>query len=162
MFSLFTKLPAVYRPIGPERSAECASVHAASFAYAWDEADFEQLLTGSEIVADGAVEPAAERLLGFALSRFALDEAEILTIAVAPDWRGYGVGRTLLAIHLAGLSAHGVVRVFLEVEPENAAARGLYAARGFRQVGERKAYYRKTGAPPASALVMRLDLNAQV
>ncbi len=164
MFSLFAKTPAsVYRPIGPERSAECAEIHAGSFAYPWDESDFEQLLTEAEVVADGAIETTlAGNLAGFVLSRAALDEAEILTIAVAPEHRRCGVGRTLLATHLSGLTALGVKRLFLEVDTENAAARGLYASSGFRQVAERKAYYRKPDASPASALVMRLDLDAQL
>ncbi|VTZ22193.1 GCN5-related N-acetyltransferase [Methylocella tundrae] len=163
MFSLFVKGSApAYRPIGAERSAECALIHAGSFAYPWAEADFEQLLLGQEIVANGAIEADDRALAAFILSRAALDEAEILTIAVAPAWRRYGVGRTLLATHIASLTKLGIRRLFLEVDTQNAAARALYDAAGFRQIGERKAYYRKQGESPASALVMRLDLGGQV
>ena len=146
------------RPIGTERSAECAAIHATSFAYPWQEADFEQLFVASGTFADGAIEAKEEHLAGFVLSRIAAGEAEILTIAVAPEWRRRGIATSLLAPHLSGLAAARVNRLFLEVDVENTAARALYANFGFEQVGERKAYYRTAGAPPAGALVMRRDL----
>src|SRR5580704_13905865 len=93
-------LPCI-RPIGAERSAECAAIHAASFAYPWQEADFEQLLVALGTFADGAVEAKEERLAGFVLSRVAAGEAEILTIAVAPEWRRRGIATSLLAPHMA-------------------------------------------------------------
>ncbi len=159
MLSLFAKAPTIAtRAIGAERSAECASLHASSFAYPWREADFEQLLAAPETSARGAIETKEANLAGFILSRCALDEAEILTLAVAPAWRRNGVGRSLLASHLAGLAAMGITRVFLEVDVDNLAARRLYASFGFRQVGERKAYYRTSDAGPATALVMRRDM----
>src|ERR1700744_2121593 len=108
MFSRFIKTPApAYRPIGPERSFECAAIHAASFAHPWSEAEFEQLMLGAAVVSDGAIEMAANGLSWFILSRTALDEAEILTLAVAPERRRYGVGGTLLSIPLRGLAALG-------------------------------------------------------
>jgi ribosomal-protein-alanine N-acetyltransferase len=146
------------RPIGAERSAECAAIHATSFAYPWQEADFEQLFVASGTFADGAIEAKEEHLAGFVLSRVAAGEAEILTIAVAPEWRRRGIATSLLTPHMAGLAAIGIDRLFLEVDAENAAARALYANFGFEQVGERKPYYRTADAPPAGALVMRREL----
>jgi [ribosomal protein S18]-alanine N-acetyltransferase len=146
------------RAIGAERSAECAAIHAASFAYPWQEADFEQLFVASGTFADGAIEAKEEHLAGFVLSRVAAGEAEILTLAVAPEWRRRGIASSLLAPHLSGLAAIQVTRLFLEVGAENTAARALYANFGFAEVGERKAYYRTAGAPMAGALVMRRDL----
>jgi ribosomal-protein-alanine N-acetyltransferase len=160
MFSLFAKAPTPFiRRVGAERSAECASIHASSFAYPWMEADFEQLLFAPEVIADGAIEAKHSNLAGFILSRAALDEAEILTLAVAAERRRCGIGRSLLTTHLAGLASVGVKRLFLEVDFDNIAARGLYAGYGFLEVAERKAYYRTAGARQASALVMRLDLR---
>src|ERR1700719_1496580 len=129
------------RPIGAERSAECAAIHATSFAYPWQEADFEQLLVASGTIADGAIEAKGEHLAGFVLSRVAAGEAAILTIAVAPQWRRRGIASSLLAPHLALLAATRVNRLFLEVDVENTAGRALYANFGFEQVGERKPYY---------------------
>ncbi|HUI20778.1 MAG TPA: ribosomal protein S18-alanine N-acetyltransferase [Methylocella sp.] len=153
------KAPPFIRPIGVERSAECAAIHATSFAYPWQEGDFEQLLVAPETFADGAIEATKEEYLaGFVLSRIAADEAEILTIAIAPEWRRRGIATSLLRPHLDGLAAVRVSRLFLEVDVGNIAARTLYANFGFQPVGERKAYYRVAGAEPAAALVMRRDL----
>lgn len=146
------------QPIGVERSAECAAIHAASFARPWEETDFEQLLIAPGTFADGAIDSKDEHLTGFVLSRIGAEEAEILTLAVAPQWRRRGVATSLLAPHLAGLAANGVTRLFLEVDAENAAARALYANLGFQEVGERKAYYRTADARTISALVLRRDL----
>jgi ribosomal-protein-alanine N-acetyltransferase len=163
MFSLFAKAPEpAYRSIGAERCAECALIHAASFSHPWIEADFEQLLLDRGVVSDGAIEIKDCALSGFVLSRIALDEAEILTIAVAAERRRCGVGRTLLDTHLRGLAALGVRRLFLDVDMENVPARALYAWRGFYPVAERKSYYRRDGAAQASAIVMRLDLGGEV
>jgi ribosomal-protein-alanine N-acetyltransferase len=137
MISWPTKTAPCIRPIGAEWSAECAAIHATSFAYPWQEADFEQLFVASGVAAG---------------------EAEILTIAVLPQWRRRGIATSLLAPHLSGLAATRVNRLFLEVDAENTAARALYANFGFEQVGERKPYYRTAGARLAGALVMRRDL----
>ncbi|MGH6849105.1 MAG: GNAT family N-acetyltransferase [Methylocella sp.] len=129
-----------------------------SFAYPWQEADFEQLFAASGTVADGAIEAKEEHLAGFVLSRVIAGEAEILTIAVAPEWRRRGIATSLLTPHMTGLAAIRVDRLFLEVDAENSAARALYANFGFEQVGERKAYDRPAGAKLAGALVMRRNL----
>jgi ribosomal-protein-alanine N-acetyltransferase len=146
------------RPIGAERSAECAAIHATSFAYPWQEADFEQLFVAPETIADGAIDAGEEQLAGFILSRIAADEAEILTIAVAPEWRRRGIATRLLRPHMYELAAIRVSRLFLEVDVENTAALALYANFGFEHVGERKTYYRTADAGFAAALVMRRDL----
>lgn len=158
MISWPSKPAPCIRPIGTERSAECAAIHATSFAYPWQEADFEQLFVASGTFADGAIEAKEEHLTGFILSRVAAGEAEILTIAVAPEWRRRGIATSLLTPHMAGLAAIRVDRLYLEVDAENFSARALYARFGFEEVGERKAYYRVPGAQLAGALVMRRDL----
>ena len=43
--------------------------------------------------------------MGFVLSRSVVDEAEILTVAIAPEARGRGHSRPLLTAHLEGLSS---------------------------------------------------------
>ena len=40
------------------------------------------------------------RAVGFLLSNFVLDEAQLLLIGVAPDWQGVGVGGQLLKLSL--------------------------------------------------------------
>ncbi|MDX2179443.1 MAG: GNAT family N-acetyltransferase [Bryobacteraceae bacterium] len=73
-------------------------------------------------------------------------EFEILNLAVAPEARRRGLARALVA---DALSLGG--RWFLEVRESNAAARALYGSLGFREIGERRAYYND---PPEKAIVL--------
>jgi [ribosomal protein S18]-alanine N-acetyltransferase len=94
---------------------------------------------------------------GFIMIRVAVDDAEILTLAVRPDCRRRGIARRLLigAIEKAGmLGAHAL---FLEVSVGNSAARGLYGGMAFAQVGLRPRYY----ADGSDALVLRRLIDAQ-
>jgi len=95
---------------------------------------------------------------GFVISRLAADEAEILTIAVDAAFRRYGVGGALLRGHCARVAAAGAKSLFLEVDPENAAALALYRRLGFVEVGQRKGYYRRPDGQSATALVLKATL----
>jgi ribosomal-protein-alanine N-acetyltransferase len=89
----------------------------------------------------------------------AADEAEILSIAVAPDHRGRGLSRELLLTHLGHLAGRGIRTVFLEVEENNQPARRLYARAGFAVTGRRERYYREANGQQLNALLMRRDLS---
>jgi len=82
---------------------------------------------------------------GFVLARVAADEAEILTIAVQPAVQRKGLGRLLLRAVMEEATTRGAKKMFLEVAPENTAARALYAGFGFIQVGYRPRYYPEGG-----------------
>ena len=82
---------------------------------------------------------------GFAMTRSFADEAELLLLGVAPDFRRRGVGSALLRSVESDCRAAGVATLHLEVRAGNEAVR-LYTGNGFAKVGERRAYYRsKTG-----------------
>jgi [ribosomal protein S18]-alanine N-acetyltransferase len=146
--------PSIHR-LGPQLGKVCARIHAQSFPHPWSAEEFEALLAGRDVIAHWA---SLGGPAGFILSRRAADQAEILTLAVAPKARQKGVGAALLVTHLPTLAAAGVKSLFLEVEAGNTAAIKLYRNFGFRQVGERKAYYRTAGGNAATALVLRRDL----
>ena len=61
--------------------------------------------------------------------------AQILSVAVAPDRRGRGIGRALVERGLDYLRRRGVPRVKLEVLDDNVPARRLYESLGFRPAG---------------------------
>jgi ribosomal-protein-alanine N-acetyltransferase len=150
--------PYTIRAIGASAAQECACLHATSFAHPWSAAEFESLLAAANAIGDGALVRGGS-LTGFALSRHAAGEAEVLSVAVAKSERGKGIGGALMGAHLARLAATGVSSVFLEVERGNAAALALYQRLGFETVGERKNYYRKQGGAGAPALTLRCDLG---
>jgi ribosomal-protein-alanine N-acetyltransferase len=86
-----------------------------------------------------------EAVVGFALSRAIMDEAELLLIAVDPAHRGAGVGGALLRSTIAACEDRGVKRLHLEVRANNPAI-ALYTGHGFVRAGVRRNYYRsRTG-----------------
>ena len=93
---------------------------------------------------------------GMILMRVAADEAEILTIAVAPTARRGGIAATILSEATNRAAAMGAESVFLEVSVANSAARALYSRAGFLQVGCRPRYYTDN----TDALIMRLEIPA--
>jgi ribosomal-protein-alanine N-acetyltransferase len=152
---LFGRTP-VLSEAGIRDAATMARLHGASFQRGWSAQEFEQLLLDRAVTAHRAVDRAT--LCGFILSRAAADESEILSIAVAPSFRGHGLGAQLLNLHLRRLAALGCKAIFLEVDERNEPARKLYRRAGFRDVGRRDAYYRHDNTK-SGALIMRRDLT---
>lgn len=125
-----------------------------AFADPWSAGDF------ADVAAAGIPFFVAESdggVVGYAIGRVAADEAEILNVAVHPKWRRRGVARALVRALLDALAAAGAREVYLEVRESNAAARQLYAAYGFGEVGRRTRYYRR---PVEDAVILRAAVAA--
>jgi [ribosomal protein S18]-alanine N-acetyltransferase len=137
----------------PGDAAAIAAVHVVSFRRGWGEDEIQRLLVEKNVLAHRAT--SGRKLIGFILSRVAASEAEILSVAVAPAWRGRALARPLLDLHLRRLAGLGTRAVFLEVGESNTPATRLYRRAGFKEVGRRQGYY--DGA--ATALVLRRDLG---
>jgi ribosomal-protein-alanine N-acetyltransferase len=135
-------------PVTSVHGPVIAALHAAAFGAAcWNTAAFPVLLGTPSTF--GFLREA-----GFILARVIAGEAEILTLAVAPEQRRQGIARSLLEEALAEAGRRGATEIFLEVAENNAAARRLYASAGFVQAGVRRDYY----GPGASALLLRRNL----
>jgi len=148
---------AVIEPATLRDAARLAQLHGASFHRGWGESEFESMLTERNTLVHRL--RMRRKIIGFAVSRMAADEAEILSIAVAASHRGLGLSRELLLTHLGHLAGHGVRTVFLEVEENNQPARRLYQRAGFTVAGRRERYYRQTSGEQLNALLMRRDLS---
>ena len=144
-------------PASLRDAARLAQLHGASFHRGWGESEFESMLTERNTLVHRL--RIGRKTVGFAVSRMAADEAEILSIAVASSHRGRGLSRALLLTHLGHLAGHGVRTVFLEVEENNQPARRLYERAGFGVAGRRERYYRQAGGEQLNALLMRRDLS---
>lgn len=101
--------------------------------------------------------------VAYVLARCFLDECEILSVGVAPEAQGQGLGQQLMQVFLAQLP-ESTQQVHLEVRVSNIAAQKLYARQGFVEVGRRKGYYAVTHADGSSgredALLMTHDVKA--
>ena len=95
---------------------------------------------------------------GFVLALSLAEECEILSVGVLPDRRRAGCGSALLGSVCSEATRHCKRSVVLEVAADNAAARALYAARGFVSVGCRPNYYRRAGGL-IDAFILRLPLT---
>jgi ribosomal-protein-alanine N-acetyltransferase len=105
-------------------------------------------LSFAEVEEDGLLRP-----VGFALSRLLMDEAELLLLAVDPEWRKQGVASALID-RVAGIaSTRGAHRLLLEVREGNPAF-CLYERMGFGQIGRRRGYYRGRDGTTHDALTL--------
>jgi len=134
---------------------DVAAIERHAFSDPWSAGSFRALF-GNPLVHFAVAEDALSgRVLGYVVSWYVVDEAEIANLAVADDVRRGGIGARLLD-HALDIAKERHTRVvFLEVRESNAGARALYASRGFEVAGRRSKYYRK---PVEDALVLRRQL----
>ena len=125
---------------------ELANLHQKCFPHKpWTADDFADLKkSGCEIIASQN---------GFIVWRATLDEAELITIGVAPDARRTGIAAAMMGIMEGELKKSGVKSVFLEVAENNTPARRLYEQNGYVQIGVRPKYY-----DGIDAIMMKKDL----
>lgn len=114
----------------------------------WNSGEFADLLDSPHVF-------LLTRPQGFLLGRTIVDEAELLTLAVAPDARRQGIACDLVTEFAATSRARGAARAFLEVAADNAPAQALYHAAGWKESGRRRRYY----GSDLDALVMTLPLD---
>lgn len=115
----------------------------------WQAPEFASLLSGPGCF-------LLTRPQGFLLGRAIVGEAELLTLAVAPEARRAGLGRALVQEFADIARTRGAETAFLEVAANNAPALALYRALGWREAGRRRRYY----GPHLDALVLVLTLDA--
>lgn len=129
---------------------ELAILHARAFAgqgRPWSAAEFAELLSSGPVFAVGED-------TGFALGRVVAGEAELLTIATAPEVQGRGIGKKTLSAFENEAFARGAVRVFLDVAQDNDPAIRLYLGAGYVEVARRAAYYRRPDGSRTDAILM--------
>lgn len=91
---------------------------------------------------------------GYVGSQSVLGWADMMNIAVAPDYRRRGIGERLILELIERLKANDVVCLTLEVRKSNEPAIALYQKLGFSEVGCRPNYYRN---PKEDALILRKE-----
>ncbi len=133
---------------------EVMRIEQAVHDYPWTRGNFADALA-SDYLCKVLVEQG--EMLGFVVMMPAVDEMQLLDISIASAYQRKGWGRRLLAeaMHIArGMSMQ---RMLLEVRSSNAAAQGLYADAGFREIGIRRGYYQADNGRE-DAIVMEREL----
>ena len=146
----------------PEHSDVITALHRAAFETGWSETSINQLLEADTAVAFLASVDQAFRPVGFVIGRLLADEAEIITVGVAPAARRRGIGHALLGGFMRAVALAGAQRVVFEVAVDNQAALQLYASRGFQTIGQRPSYYEaKSGGAATDALILAAHVEPQ-
>ena len=123
------------------------------FSLPWTREQLEHQINGSGsllLVACCGGEPAGYKGLDFVL-----DEGYVTNVCTAPAFRRSGVASALIDGVTARGRELGLSFITLEARVSNAAARSLYAGKGFIEAGIRPGYYER---PKEDAVIMTLYL----
>ena len=98
-------------------------------------------------------------LVGYAVARVVVGEAEVYNIGIMRRYQGQGLGSLLLQALLDACKARKATVCFLEVREHNVPAIALYQKFHFTPMGVRTNYYSaRPGLPAENAITMRCDL----
>ncbi len=128
---------------------QVAAMEKELFSEGWSENSVRGELTND--LALWLVALDGDTVAGYVGSQTVLDEADMLNLAVQPDYRRRGIAKRLCRALMGNLNAHCLT---LEVRVSNEPAIRLYHSLGFQQVGRRKNYYQK---PKEDALILRKE-----
>lgn len=125
-----------------------AAIEDAAFSPGWPRTAFLRELEQNKVARyivltrEPVAKPgAAAEMIGFAGCWLLLDEAHVVTVAVAPEHRRNGFGRLLVHGLIDLARREGMAVATLECRVSNTPARALYRDYGFYEVGTRRHYY---------------------
>lgn len=136
-------------PMTAETVPAVSKLENACFSTPWSEKSIREELSNEWAFWLTAME--GDTLLGYIGIQFGLDGGDIMTVATEPELRGKGIGKKLVLAAVERLQEKHLGYLTLEVRPSNLPAIALYESLGFREVGQRKKYYRD---PVEDALLM--------
>lgn len=122
-----------------EDVATIAEIERKSFSDPWTERMLEDTLRYP--VYHTFLAEEGGQVCGYSCLIVLFEDAELANIAVAPEYRGKGVGKLLMEQMHEKAKALGAERVLLEVRVSNRNAIGLYGKYGYVRYGKRENYY---------------------
>jgi len=135
-------------PVSVREAGRLHELEMSCFAVPWSEKTLADFISDTEhhiCLAAREGGPDSPTIIGYIGFQYVLDEGEVANVAVAPQYRGRGLGRALLMAVLDFCRSHGIRAVHLEVRTGNEHALSLYRKCGFVQSGRRSGYYADTG-----------------
>ena len=132
--------------------SQVAALEKICFADPWSEMSIASEL--QNLWAYWLVAVNGDQVAGYIGSQSSIDEADVMNVAVHPDYRRQGIAESLIEALVAELKNRSIHSLTLEVRASNAPAIILYEKQGFAQVGCRRNYYRN---PKEDALILRKE-----
>ena len=127
---------------------DIAALESEIFSDAWSLKSLEETWNQKNAVIFAA--KTEEKIAGYLIIYYVLDEGEIARIATAPSMRGQ-----MFQELVAFCEEQQITRIMLEVREGNEAARRFYEKCGFTEDGIRKNYYEN---PQENAILMSKNL----
>ena len=132
--------------------AQVAQLEMLCFADPWSESSITSELNNPLSLWLVAEEDGC--VLGYIGSQTVMGEADMMNVAVHPEYRRRGIAQALVNGLIDALRCNDVTSLTLEVRATNEPAKRMYEKLGFQQVGVRKNYYRH---PREDALILRQE-----
>ena len=138
--------------MGSNHVAQIAELECLCFSAPWSENAIRSELTNPLSLWVVAVD--GQKVAGYVGSQSVMGEADMMNLAVAPEYRRSGIGSKLVESLIDRLRNNAVSSLTLEVRASNDPACNLYKSLGFSQVGRRPNYYSN---PKEDALILRKE-----
>ena len=125
--------------------------------YPWSQAQFKEEIAGLGGTREFILALSDGSIIGYAgiMVVAAGVPADLLTIAILPDFRGQGLAQVMLAELEIWAKAKGATEVILEVDTKNDSAIRLYKFSRYEEISTRANYY----GLGVDALIMRKELK---
>ena len=141
-----------YERMNESHVSQIAKLETVCFSDPWSEisiaSELKNPLSLWLVAMDGAT------IAGYVGSQAVMGEADMMNVAVAPDYRRKGIAENLINRLVDALAEGDNHSLSLEVRESNQPAIALYQKLGFTQVGFRPGYYRN---PREGALILRKE-----
>jgi ribosomal protein S18 acetylase RimI-like enzyme len=97
-----------------------------------DRESFTRFLERNPGLSHGAIHAGA--IVGATLCGHDGRRGLVYHLAVAPEYRGQGVAKTILEMGVSGLRVDGIQRVIILVEEDNSLGMGFWKSQGFERI----------------------------
>lgn len=141
-----------YVPMNREHVSQIAELEKLCFSMPWSENSIAGELNNALALWIVAVD--GNKVAGYIGSQAVMGEADMMNVAVLPEYRRSGIGRELVMKLVDALKQKDNYCLTLEVRVSNTPAIRMYEALGFTQIGQRPNYYAK---PREDALILRKE-----
>ena len=146
-------ISAIIRPMVVEDVSSVSTIEQQVTPHPWSESQFLESVSRHHCL----VLSLEAQIIGYTVYTIVAGEAEILNVAIHPNYQGKGYGRQLLE-YLMSIVSEQAERFFLEVRASNHSAIHLYQDVGFVEICLRRNYY-QTSSGPEDAIVMAIDFQ---